>query len=217
MSSYSIYKHTNIINNKVYIGQTCQIPKYRWGNDGQGYKNSPHFYSAIKKYGWNNFKHEILYTNLSSEEADTIEQELIKKYQSTNPKFGYNSAPGGKSRVPNDQTRQLQSLSALQRPIVTDETKAKLSKINKGRKKSEETKRKMSIAAKRREQNKTSFRRKIRCINTGEVFNSLRAAADWCGLVGSSGISLVCQGRKQKTAGVHPQTKEKLKWEYVDE
>ena len=96
----------------------------------QGYKNSLHFYSAIQKYGWQNFKHEILYTNLSLEKANIIEQELIQKYQSTNPKFGYNSTPGGKSRIPNDQTRQLQSLSASQRPIITDETKAKLSKIN---------------------------------------------------------------------------------------
>lgn len=78
----------------------------------------------------------------------------------------------------------------------------------------------MSIAAIKREQNKKECHRKknrkVRCINTGEIFNSLRAAANWCGLAGSSGIALVCQKHKQTTAGVHPITKEKLKWEYVD-
>lgn len=44
---FVIYKHTNLINNKIYIGQTCQKPEYRWGSEGQGYKNSPHFYAAI--------------------------------------------------------------------------------------------------------------------------------------------------------------------------
>lgn len=44
---FVIYKHTNLINNKIYIGQTRQKPEYRWGSEGQGYKNSPHFYSAI--------------------------------------------------------------------------------------------------------------------------------------------------------------------------
>ena len=55
------------------------------------------------------------------------------------------------------------------------------------------------------------------CLNTGERFPSLRSAADWCGLVGVSGISSVCKHGKQKTAGIHPITKEKLRWEYVNE
>ena len=48
---YYIYKHTNIINNKVYIGQTCQIPQYRCGKNGNGYKGNLRFWSAIQSYG----------------------------------------------------------------------------------------------------------------------------------------------------------------------
>lgn len=47
--------HKNKINNKVYIGQTHQTLKERWGKNGSGYRTSPHFYHAIQKYGWDNF------------------------------------------------------------------------------------------------------------------------------------------------------------------
>lgn len=45
--TYTIYMHKNKINNKVYIGQTCQKPEYRW-NNGNGYKTQTYFYSAIQ-------------------------------------------------------------------------------------------------------------------------------------------------------------------------
>lgn len=48
---YTVYQHKNKINNKVYIGITKQIPEKRWGINGYNYKTSPHFYSAIQKYG----------------------------------------------------------------------------------------------------------------------------------------------------------------------
>lgn len=95
-------------------------------------------------------------------------------------------------------------------------TKEKLSKISKGIKRSEETKEKMRIASKQREREKNGTKfKKVRCINTGEIFNSLSDAAKWCHLVGTSGIAAVCKNTKQTTAGVHPITKEKLRWEYI--
>lgn len=126
---FVIYKHTNLINNKIYIGQTCQKPEYRWGKKGQGYKNSPHFYSAIQKYGWQNFKHEILFTDLTQEQANQKEIELIQKYKSQNPLYGYNSDSGGKVKIPNQKTRLKQSLSAQNRPIITKETKKNFLKL----------------------------------------------------------------------------------------
>ena len=87
-NKYCIYKHTNLINNKVYIGQTCQLPEKRFGKNGSGYKGCRYFYNAIECYGWDNFKHEILETNLTNEDADTLEQKYIKKYKSNNPNYG---------------------------------------------------------------------------------------------------------------------------------
>lgn len=93
---YKIYAHINKISGKIYIGQTCyKNINQRW-RYGEGYKHSPHFYNAIQKYGWDNFEHIILFENICGYElADVIERELIKKYQSNNPKYGYNISDGG--------------------------------------------------------------------------------------------------------------------------
>jgi GntP family gluconate:H+ symporter len=76
---YCVYCHTNNINGKRYIGITCQKPEHRWRN-GKGYINNSYFYRAIQKYGWHNFSHNILYMNLSKEDAEKIEVELIAEY-----------------------------------------------------------------------------------------------------------------------------------------
>ena len=56
---------------------------------------------------------------------------------------------------------------------------------------------------------------KIQCIETGEIFNSRKEAAAWCGLKSSSGIADQIAGRK-KSAGKHPITGEKLHWKNID-
>lgn len=65
--------------------------------NGYGYKNKPYFSRAIQKYGWKNFEHIILFEDLTQEIASIIEQELIKKYNTYNPNFGYNIRSGGVS------------------------------------------------------------------------------------------------------------------------
>ena len=94
--NYKVYKHINKINNKVYIGITQQDLKKRWQN-GYGYKEQKYFYSAIKKYGWNNFEHIVLFDNLTEEQAIEKEIELIKQYKSNNRKYGYNISQGGET------------------------------------------------------------------------------------------------------------------------
>lgn len=108
MEKYFLYKHTNLINNKVYIGITKQKPNRRWHN-GAGYKNNKYFYNAIQKYGWENFKHEILFENLNFEEANKKEVELIKKYDSTNREKGYNIHTGGDARKGQDMPKGYDS------------------------------------------------------------------------------------------------------------
>ena len=48
MDNHLIYMHINVLNHKIYIGQTNKIkkPNYRWQN-GHGYKNCPRFYEDI--------------------------------------------------------------------------------------------------------------------------------------------------------------------------
>ena len=54
VSIYTVYQHKNKINGKRYFGITSRKPEERWGYNGRNYKSSPHFYSAIQKYGWDN-------------------------------------------------------------------------------------------------------------------------------------------------------------------
>lgn len=91
--NYKVYKHTSP-SNKVYIGITSQEVNRRWLN-GKGYSHNLHFTNAINKYGWDNFKHEILFDNFTKEEAELMEQFQIALYDSTNRDKGYNISLGG--------------------------------------------------------------------------------------------------------------------------
>lgn len=93
MDNYSVYRHVNKINHKVYIGITKQKVINRWKN-GKGY-DSQYFTRAIKKYGWDNFIHEVIADGLSKEDACELERILIKAHNSSCPEFGYNRTIGG--------------------------------------------------------------------------------------------------------------------------
>lgn len=91
--SYTVYKHT-APNGKVYIGITSNKLNVRWRN-GDGYKQNKHFYSAILKCGWENMKHEVLFSGLTKETAAQKEMELIAQYKSNQREYGYNNSIGG--------------------------------------------------------------------------------------------------------------------------
>lgn len=127
--NYTVYMHTSP-SGKRYIGITCLKPERRWAN-GLGYSKCPYMSKAIKKYGFENFLHEILYTNLTKEEAEQKEIELIAYYDTTNRNKGYNVELGGNSAGK-----------------LSEEQRDKLRNYNLGKKHSEETKRKMSESGK---------------------------------------------------------------------
>ena len=106
---YKVYVHINKINGKLYIGQTKHTLLKRSHPDGSGYKHSRHFYNSINKYGWENFEHIVLIDNLTLDKANIIEEELIKKYNTTNGKYGYNMYSGGLNHTPSEETRKLMS------------------------------------------------------------------------------------------------------------
>lgn len=92
-NSYYVYVHI-FPDGKLYVGSTRQEPKKRW-RYGKGYKNSKTVYEPILKYGWDNIKHIVLFSNIDFDRAMIIEQELIKKYDTRNPEKGYNTKCGG--------------------------------------------------------------------------------------------------------------------------
>jgi group I intron endonuclease len=91
----TIYLLTNIINNKIYIGQTWLPLKIRMGTNGKNYKNCNYLYSSIKKYGIENFKYKTLAFCDTQNKADIAESLLINFYKSRDNKIGYNIKDGG--------------------------------------------------------------------------------------------------------------------------
>lgn len=131
MNDYKVYAHI-APNNKLYIGITHLKPEHRWLSDGGGYKLCTLFWRAIQKYGWDNIKHIVLLENLSKEMACECEKYLIAKFQTNNPKYGYNNSLGGESGSFGH--------------IMTLETRKRISEANKGRVVSEETRKKIGTA-----------------------------------------------------------------------
>ena len=99
-----IYKRTNVITGKSYIGLTAKSEAERSGKNGKNYlqKSQPIFAAAIKKYGWDTFTTEILEENITSLAlANEREQFWINYYHTYiyDPLCnGYNATPGGDAR-----------------------------------------------------------------------------------------------------------------------
>lgn len=144
-----IYKYTNKINGKVYIGQTTDERQRK--KDHRNSKVEDHFHRAIRKYGWDNFEYEVIFETLSSDKdrlkylLDTMEKYFIKKYDS-HGKGGYNCTDGGGGclgYLHSEETREKLSI-ANRGKKRTEETKRKISEARKGRKHTEEAKKKLS-------------------------------------------------------------------------
>lgn len=179
---YTVYMHTNLINNKKYIGITRQKPERRFRTNGYGYKGCSHFYSAIQKYGWDNFKHEVLFCNLTQKEAEMFEVELIKYYKSNNKKYGYNIQNGGQTQY-----------------TISDIGRENLRKSHLGKKVSEQTKQKIRLSMLNRygENNPMYGKgKKVICLETGEIFNSVRLAGDKFN-IDTSSIIKVCRNKRK--------------------
>lgn len=131
-NKWSVYKHTCIGKGKhtgwVYIGITSQPTHRRWRKDGEGYKKPSQkqsiLYNCIKKYGWEKgFTHEILFDNLTFEEACLKEKELIKYFNCMYPN-GFNSTIGGegvcgyKLSEEDIETRRKAKSKTISKPIL---------------------------------------------------------------------------------------------------
>lgn len=136
-----IYKITNLINNKVYIGQAVDIEK-RWKEHKRHYLNKnkkEHLYCSMRKYGINNFSFEVI-EECSIEELNDKEIYYISLYDSYNN--GLNMTLGGdgcsglvfteehKRKIGEANKGKSNSLKGVER---TQEVKDKISKANSGK------------------------------------------------------------------------------------
>ena len=143
---YNLYMHI-FPNNKTYIGITSRKPNQRWGKNGKGYQHNQYMQNAITKYGWENVKHIILFTNLTKKEAEQKEIELIAQYKSNQREYGYNIENGGRANCVSDETK-LKMRKAHEGKTLSQEHKAKISTSLLGKEVSQKTRNKISEAQK---------------------------------------------------------------------
>ena len=108
-----IYKITNLVNGKIYIGQTTNTLEYRFDqhlrearySQNNNTRNN-YFHNALNYYGKDNFKAEIIDTAETLEELNKKEIYWINYYNSINKSIGYNLQEGGKSGKRTDSTKK---------------------------------------------------------------------------------------------------------------
>ena len=91
-NKFYIYKRTNLINGKIYIGLTTNDPCLRWYNEN---KSNQEIGKAVREYGLENFLNEIIDTANNLEELKQKEKYWIAFYHSDNLNNGYNQNTGG--------------------------------------------------------------------------------------------------------------------------
>lgn len=111
MTTYSIYRITNLCNNKVYIGWTSRDPEYRYKEHTSGWKNNkqePSLISlAVEKYGKDKFQFEVLYQSADYDHSREIETHFITENNSLTyglGGWGYNIDLGGRGHKRSQET-----------------------------------------------------------------------------------------------------------------
>lgn len=170
---YTVYMHT-APSGKSYIGITKNSITKRIGG---GYRHNKYLTAAIKKYGWSNIETELIAENVSLDEANLLEAYYIASFETQDHTKGYNICDGGLSwNSQADEVRKKMSEAAKRRQHVPM---------------GEETKRKIMMANKRR--------KRVECVETGEIFYSIGEAARSKGIERRD-ISRCIKG-KRKTVG----------------
>lgn len=221
-----IYKVTNLINGNSYIGQSTDIRRRFYEHRCISHEGNDRIKQDLKMYGKNNFKYEVL------EECEESELDERERYYISKLKPEYNVAAGGKSgsreypdyvieKISKKAKEQWQNMSEEERvKIVThnlkgprkghpvsEETRQKLRDKNLGKKQSHSTieKRKETFRLKKLNgytRTNAHCRKRVVCIETGEVFESVKSAGESLG-VNPSNISAILKGRQKSVKGLH--------------
>jgi group I intron endonuclease len=145
-----LYRITNLINSKIYIGQSIS-PNKRWAaHKHQAKQVNPNqlISKSINKYGVENFSFEVIATCKSYEDANYIEEQLIKQYNClVNDGYGYNLSLGGEVAPKSEDFKRKVSAKLMGHP-VSEETLRKQSQSHMGQIPSESTRKAVSKAAK---------------------------------------------------------------------
>lgn len=198
-----IYKITNNVNGKVYIGQTVRTVKERF--DEHCRHSVTYIDRAINKYGKVNFTVETIYTAKDLEELNEKEKYYISYYHSNQNNIGYNLCDGG------DNTEGYRHREESKRKMSESKSRLYMGESNPFYHKhhSEEQRKKWSESRKglnhMSEDARKRFREshrtvKVLNVTTGEKFNSIKEAAERYN-VEPTHITRVCRGRRKSVGG----------------
>lgn len=128
---YSIYKITNIANNKIYIGQTIKLIENRFKDHIRASKQiSPKYklHRSIKKYGEELFQIEIIQKCENKTEANDLEKYYIHLLHTRDDNIGYNISPGGDGGDIKTETQKLELSEKMKvdNPMFTIKSNADL-------------------------------------------------------------------------------------------
>lgn len=145
-NQFVIYCWTNLINGEHYVGQTTDsrgvVKRYRDHKNYAKNPNSPNYNKplpkAIRKYGIENFKMEIIHVGKDVEELNVMEEYYIQQYQSLTTQHGYNIREGGNNTTLTEETKNKMSQAHKRESIGEEKYKEQLKNLEKGRKSGKE-------------------------------------------------------------------------------
>lgn len=117
----SVYKITNLLDGKIYIGQSWDTKK-RWADhrDQVNLDSPQYIHRAIRKHGLDNFYFEVLVQTCCQYCMDQLEEYFICLYNSHTPSSGYNQKSGGSAGRHSEESRKKMSESQLKRAASPD-------------------------------------------------------------------------------------------------
>lgn len=210
MRTYVVYKYTSP-SGKHYVGKTYNehMRKYYHNYDAKKGSMKP-FHCAIRKYGIENFTYEVIVRNVPNYMVNAFEKYWINFYNAV--ENGYNCTIGGDGLQEPSQETRMKISNAGKGRRHTQEAKDKIGVAFKGKKLSEEHIEKLRKPKSEEHRIKAGLakRKKVQCIETGTIYDSITLANVAVGLnIRSSNITTVCKGRRNTAANLH--------WRYLQE
>lgn len=196
-----IYKFTNKINNKCYIGKTSNLKRRLWEHKHETCKKDTAFGKALRKYGFNNFDFEILVKirkvsdrKKLDEILNNLEKYYIEKYNSYH--FGYNLTKGGDGSLEFHHSEETKIKMSRTRQNISEEYKEILRQRIKNIKNIHRFKKGEFVP-----KHYIKVEQYDRDGNYIKTYNSVIEAANAFNSSESSNIISVCKGRRKTAFG----------------